>query len=451
MTRRQLLLYALPAFALGMPTIPVYVFLPSFYAEEIGVGLAVIGGVLLAARIADVVTDSLVGLLSDKLTSRWGRRKPWMIGGAIAAAAGLLMLFMPPATAGAAYLLIGAVLLYLGWTAVSIPYSAWGAELSPDYSVRSRITGAREGLQILGVLVAASVPALAALVQASRADGLAAIAWLAIALGIPAFWASLSRVAEPKIKPSHTKPSFRLAELSSALRNQPFLRLLCAWFANGIANGIPAALFPLYLGHVLKADEAAQGILVFAYFLCGVLAIPGWLALSRRLGKHRSWCAAMIMACAAFIWVPLIPEGGFLPFLIVCVITGAALGADLALPPAMQADVIDFDTLRTGQARAGLFFALWSMGTKLALAVAVGLAFPALQLLGFDAKGANTADALTALAVIYALVPIVFKLCAVAMVWRHPIDERRHRAIIRRLRARDGRHVSNGEAGALTP
>ncbi len=448
MTRRDLLLYALPAFALGMPTIPAYVFLPSFYAEEVGIGLGTVGAALLAARIFDVVSDPLVGLLSDRLVTPWGRRKPWMAGGAVIAAAGLVMLFMPPAGASAAYLVAGALLLYLGWTAVAIPYSAWGAELSPDYAARSRITGAREGMQILGILAAAAIPALAAAAQASRGQGLAAIAWLAIACGIPLFWISLTRLPESTPDVKKRLPRFRLADLSSALRNGAFLRLVSAWFVNGIANGIPAALFPLYMGHVLKADQAAQGVLVLAYFLCGVLAIPVWLALSRRVGKHRAWCAAMIVACAAFVWVPLIPEGHVLPFLLVCVVTGAALGADLALPPAMQADVVDLDTLWTGQRRAGLFFALWSMATKLALALAVGLAFPVLDVLGFDAQGGNTAAALMALAVIYALVPTVLKLCAVGLVWRHPITQRRHRAIVRRLTVREAATAGHGEAGA---
>ena len=173
----------------------------------------------------------------------------------------------------------------------------------------------------------------------------------------------------------------------------------------------------------------------FAYFLAGVAAVPLWLALSRRIGKHRAWCTAMLAACAAFVWVPFIPEGGIAAFFAVCLVTGAALGADLALPPALQADVIDLDTLLTGERRAGLFFALWGMATKLSLAAAVGLALPALAFAGFD-PSAPTAPGLWALAVIYAWVPLVIKLCATFIVWRHPITARRHLAIRRRLAAR---------------
>jgi GPH family glycoside/pentoside/hexuronide:cation symporter len=140
--------------------------------------------------------------------------------------------------------------------------------------------------------------------------------------------------------------------------------------------------------------------------------------------------------------VPLLPPGAVAPFFCVCVLTGMALGADLALPPAMQADVIDLDSLRTGKSRAGLFFAVWSMATKLALACAVGFSFPVLDLLGFRPGAANDPTAILALAVIYAGVPTVLKLIAISIAWRHPITLRRQRAIRRVLERRAAASVA---------
>jgi Na+/melibiose symporter-like transporter len=118
---------------------------------------------------------------------------------------------------------------------------------------------------------------------------------------------------------------------------------------------------------------------------------------------------------------------------VICVVTGVALGADLALPPAMQADVLDLDALRTGEQRAGLFFATWGMATKFALAAAVGIAFPLLDATGFDPKADNDGTAIWAIILIYSVIPVVLKLGAVMIVWRHPLTERRHAAIRRRL------------------
>jgi Na+/melibiose symporter-like transporter len=434
-----LLLYALPAFALAIPTIPVYIYLPSFYAETMGLGLAVTGAALLVARLSDVVTDPLVGLASDRFSLRGSRRKPWIAAGAVLAGISLVTLLDPPQNVSPLFLGAWAVALYLGWTLIAVPYTAWGAELSRDYDQRSRITGAREAAQILGILVASAIPPAVAFAGGSERDGLAAVAWVAIACGAPAIALLLWRVRDQgPARPAAGAGVPARVLIREMLRNAPFSRLLSAWFINGLANGLPAVLFPLYLQYALQAGPVAQGALIAAYFVAGVIAMPMWVRLSRRLGKHRTWCLAMIMACLAFIWVPLLPAGAIGAFLVICIITGMAFGADLALPPSMQADIVDLDTLRTGQHRAGVFFAVWSMASKLALAAAVGIAFPALDAFGFRIGMENEPAALLALAVIYSVAPTVLKVFAIVLVWRHPITLRRHQAIRRRLEGKLG-------------
>jgi len=426
--------YALPALALAMPTLPVYVYLPTFYAQTLGLGLAATGAALMAARILDVVTDPLVGIASDRVRWRWGRRKPWILLGSVLAAISMLQLFQPSETVSGGYLTLWAILLYLGWTLVAVPYTAWGAELSSDYHERSSITGTREAAMIVGVILAGGLPAAAAISGGEEREGLAAVAWLAIIVGAPAIAWMVWRVPEVPFASAKPEPAVRLRGwFAEIIRNRPFVRLLSAWFVNGLANGLPAVLFPLYLEYALEAGPVARGVLILTYFLSGVVAIPLWLRLSRRWGKHRVWCAAMGLACLAFIWVPLLPPGAVALFFCVCVLTGMALGADLALPPAMQADVIDLDSLRTGKSRAGLFFAVWSMATKMALACAVGFAFPVLDLLGFRLGEANDSTALLALALIYAGVPTVLKIIAILIAWRHPITLSRQRAVRRML------------------
>ncbi len=451
LSRSTLAFYAFPAFALAMPTIPVYVYLPTYYADTVGLGLSATGAALLAARLLDVVTDPMVGVLSDRWRSRWGRRRPWILVGALLAALGLLQLFQPETGVGPSYLLIWAMVLYVGWTLVAVPYTAWGAELSDDYHERSRITGGREAAMIIGILAAGAVPALVAGVGGSEEEGLAAVAWLAILIGAPTIALLLWRVPEPNIAADDgagKRPAGAVASNGSRWHaimeipaNRPFLRLLSAWFVNGLANGFPAVLFPLYLQHVLAAGPVARGGLIMVYFLAGVAAIPLWLWLSRRQGKHKAWCIAMAVACAAFVWVPLLGPGDIALFVVICIVTGMALGADLALPPAMQADVVDLDVLRTGRQRAGVFFALWSMATKLALACAVGIAFPLLDLFGFDPGGINAEHTLLALAMIYALFPTLLKVGAIALIWRHPLDARRQGIIRRRLAGRSARSL----------
>ena len=444
LSMRRLAAYSAPAFALAMPTIPAFVYLPALYAQSLG--LATAGLVLLGARIVDVISDPLIGVLSDKHTTPWGHRKPWILAGALLAGFALVRLFQPPSDVTTSYLLIWAVLLYLGWTLIAVPYMAWGAELSDDYHQRSRITGFREGLTLIGILAAGAVPAITTAMGWNEAEGLAAVSWLAIAIGGPAIVVLLWRVPERRVGSSirsdipMTWESAKRA-ISVLGDNKPFIRLLSAWLINGMANGIPAALFLLYLEFGLQADSSQRSLLILAYFLSAVLSIPLWLWCSERFGKHRAWCWAMILACTAFIGFPFLAPGDIILFAVVCIVTGTALGADLALPPALQADVIDFDRLRSGQARAGLFFALWSMSTKLALALAVGITFPLLQWLGFSTDGDNSASALRSLAVIYAVVPVVLKIVAIAVIWSFPITRERQELIQRRLQQRHSKHT----------
>ncbi|MCB2108265.1 MAG: MFS transporter [Rhodobacteraceae bacterium] len=429
--------YALPGFALAMPTIPAAVFLPSLYGTELG--LAAAGTALLIARASDVITDPLIGAWSDRWRSRWGRRKPWIAAGAVIGGLALIKLFQPPEGVTATYVTLWSVLLYLGWTMINVPYTAWGAELSGEYHERARITSAREGVMVFGIFAAGTVPVWAASAGLSERDALGMISWMAVILGGPFIIFALWRV--PDELPPSPHRSGTLDSLTSRLRatlsaissNRPFVRLLTSWLINGFANGIPSTLFLLYLEHALRADQTARSVLILIYFLFAVGAIPMWLALSRRVGKHKAWCWAMIMTCLAFASVPAIAPGAVVAFGIVCAVTGMGLGADLALPPALQADVIDFDTLRSKQRRAGLFFAIWGMATKLALAAAVGIAFPVLAAFGFDAKGPNSAGALAALTVIYAVIPVVLKVVAIAVIWNFPITADRQKTIRSRL------------------
>ncbi len=418
LSRPLLAAMALPGVPLAAFSLPVYVHIPAFYAVEMGLGVTLVGVVLLFARIWDVFTDPLVGWLSDRTHGRYGRRRPWIVAGAPLTLFATWLLFVPPAGIGLAYLGTATFLLYLGWTMVIVPYTSWGAEITPDYHQRSRVTAWREGAVIIGTVLAAGLFALPA--AADRAVALKMLA-IAIILLLPiALIVILVRVPDPQVQ-RHTALSFRRG-VGLLWENRPFARLLGAWLLNGIANGLPASLFVLFVENRLESPERS-GLLLLAYFVCGIAGLPLWLALSRRWSKHRAWCVAMLWTSFFFAWVPILQPGDVWIFFGICVATGLGLGADLALPPSMQADVVDIDTARGGGKRTGLYFSLWGMATKLSLALAVGLAFPILGMAGFDATAGQLASQGTlVLALLYGGAPIAFKLAAIALVWRHPVD-----------------------------
>jgi Na+/melibiose symporter-like transporter len=421
MTRRKRLIYAAPALPLAMLGLPLLVILPDFWAGAMRLDLATVGIVLTAVRIFDVVIDPMVGRLSDLSRSRFGRRRPFMALAMPVAAVGAIGLFFPPAGAGALWLFVFYALVTWGWTALSLPYWAWGAELSEDYAERQRITSLREGGTILGILISALAPVLLGIT--SHVGQAHLLALLTIGLAGPAVALALIAVPDPKPARGAAPP----AGLGDALRliggNAPFRRLILAWAVNGLANGLPAALILIVFDKVLHAPDASGPILL-VYFAAGVASVPLWLALSVRAGKHRAWTIAMAVSGLAFACVPSILRTAhpLIWFGVISLFTGAGLGADFTIPPAIQADVVDVDELASGERRAGLYFAAATMAQKAGNALAPGIAFPLLGLAGFSTHGRNGAMQITLLLLLYCGVPSALKIAAAAIMRRFPID-----------------------------
>lgn len=421
---RVLLAYGLPGLPLAILGLPLFIFLPTFYAETMGLDLATVGLVLLVARLWDVVTDPIIGTMSDRTQGSLGRRRPWILASLPVLCISIYHLFIPPENASVSHLLVWSMILYLGWSMIQLPHAAWGAELSDDYHQRSRVTGFREALVVAGTLVAAATPLLLSVKdghEASQGDVLRTLAiGLILLLPITSLIAT-AVVKDPATYPPPARPwRIRFVEgYHALLANKAFLRLIVAYLLNGIANGLPATLFLLFVSHVLVLPDKS-GQLLFVYFACAIAGIPFWVWLSGRLEKHRTWIIAMLANCLIFGWAPFLGAGDFTPFLAICVLSGFCLGADLALPPSMQADVVDLDRSGAKGRRTGLYFAFWGMATKLALALAVGISFPLLDLAGFNATdGAmNDEDGLFVLAILYGAIPITFKLAAVALMAR---------------------------------
>lgn len=424
--------YALPAVPLAAIALPLYIIVPSFYAASFAIPLEAIGAVLLAIRLIDAVTDPVFGWLADRVPLPIGRRRGFFLASLPLTALAAFMLFWPPTDAGLLHLAVWGTALSIGTTWTILPYTAWGAELSGDYHERVRVSAWREGATLIGSLLAISLPFAGGLEQANGFHGLAWIAVLIVTLlpltGLLAAW----RVPEPDDR-SVKRLTIR-ESLAHLVANRPFLRLGSAFLLNSFANAIPASLF-IYFVTARLAAPGYEGPLLFAYFLSAILGVPLAVRASALFGKHRAWSVSMALACLFFSGAGFLGEGDIGLFAVICVITGLLLGFDLALPPAIQADVIDHDTVRSGEQRSGLYFAAWSFITKLSLALSAGVVFPILGLAGFSttAGEAQSAVALGTLGVLYAWLPILPKLAAIALMWRFSLDRTEQEKLQRRL------------------
>ena len=404
--------------ALGTPlafaALPLYVLLPNHYAGQLGVPLAALGLVLLGTRALDAVIDPWLGRWVDRGLALPRQRvlaAAWVA--ALLMALGFVALFFPPAgTSNAllAWCAVALVITCLGYSALGVLHQAWGARLGGGAATQARIVSWREGMALAGVLGASILPALA---------GIPVMVATCLVLLVLGLWALgrapfRSRNPLPDAQPGAAAgPAGELSSLASPWRNAAFRRLMAVFVLNGVASAIPATLVLFFIRDRLQAP-AWEPLFLGSYFAAGALSMPLWVRGVARFGLLRCWLAGMGLAVAAFVWAARLGAGDSAAFVLVCVLSGAALGTDLALPGAMLAGLIQAHG-QSGKSE-GAYFGWWNFATKLNLALAAGLALPMLSLFGY-APGARDAPALNALVIAYCVLPCVLKLAAAAALY----------------------------------
>lgn len=398
MTNGRILAYGLLGLPLAFAALPIYVHVPRFYAETVGMQLALLGAILLGTRLLDAGIDPWLGWLADRVP----RRRMVAIA-LLPFAVGFVALLNPPAGNAAIWLVGSLVLTYVGFSAASVAYQAWGADIGLDSALRTKLTAAREGFGLLGVVLAAAAPALLA---SELSEGIARLSWILPPLLLVAAITTFSRVRAGQPVAAPAQPL--LPSLRRVFGDPAFCRLLGVFVANGIAAALPATLFLFFVADVLNL-ESASGPLLALYFVAGAASLPLWVKLAGRFGRVRAWLAAIGLSIAAFAGASLLGAGDLWAFAAICIASGLALGADLALPAAIAAD------LGERQRQAGACFGAWNFVAKLNLALAAGLALPLLALLDYTPGGAQGLGALT---FAYALLPLGFKALAGLLLWR---------------------------------
>lgn len=399
----QGLRYGLLGLPLAFVALPLYVVLPNHYAREFGVPLGTLGAVLLATRLFDAVIDPLIGRWCDRLYARSLRQVlTFGAGAALLLACGFGMLFFPSTRdldSLVAWAAAWLVVTYAAYSSLSVAHQSWGAMLGGDEAQRSRIVAWREGLGLAGVVLASIVPLLLGLPVT------VAVFAAALLLG----WSAWTRAPRPLAgRVEHA------GDIWLPLRRPAFRRLLAVFVLNGIASAIPATLVLFFIQDRLLAPTRMEPIFLGSYFLSAAASMPLWIRIVGRYGLPRSWMAGMLLAVAVFLWATQLEAGDNAAFVLVCALSGLALGTDLALPGAMLAGVIA-DAGDRGRSE-GAYFGWWNFATKMNLALAAGLALPLLGLFGY-VPGAHDPAALNALTVAYCLLPCGLKLLAGALLY----------------------------------
>ncbi|MBY0355544.1 MAG: MFS transporter [Rickettsiales bacterium] len=419
LSRWALLRYGMFGLPLAFAGLPIYVHLPSYYHAVHAMDLALIGSVLLFVRLLDAVQDPLIGWAAD----RWPHyRKSAVLFCVLLLAGSYAALFYPVALTGMGltiWLSLCLILVYFAFSVLTILYSGLGVELGGgDYHENTRVTSAREGIMLAGVILAAVLPQILTKVY-GMAQG---FIWFSLM-----FTVTLAACALPLLRMRQWN-SVRILPAKAGMIQHTSWRecfsspnrrwLFSLFFVNALPVALTSNLFIFFVEDRLMAPQAT-GYLLALYFLSAAVSVPFWSWITRHYGKRRPLQAAMVLALGSFMWTYALGSGDVLSFAIICALSGIAVGGDVAILPSLLADSLHHHP----QIRS-LAFGIWNFLTKLSLALAAGLSLPLLDQAGFQPSQFNHDAALDSLSIAYALVPCFLKLIAFILLSLSPIDKR---------------------------
>ncbi|WP_309643025.1 MFS transporter [Phenylobacterium sp.] len=426
---------------LGAYAVAVAVYLPAYFAKHLGVSLAVIGGAWAVVRLIDLVVDPILGVVMDRTRTRLGRYRAWMLLGGPIMMAATYALFLAPEGIGSIYLIGWLLVLYLGTSILGLGHSAWAATLAPEYNERSRVFGVLAAAGVLGAIAVLVIPIVADGIGLNEAKGVQAQGWFILGL-IPLAVLLTARTPE-KLLPLSPGPAFALKDYVRLLLKPDLLRLFLAQMSLTMGPGWMSALYLFFFTDARGYSAEQASILLLVYVVAGVIGAPTTAFVATRFGKHKTLMATTTAYSLALCTVMLVPKGSVawgLPVMLWCGFMAA--GFDLMIR-AMLADVADEVRLEQGREQISLIYALNSLGAKIAAAFAIGVTFPLLGQLGYDATAGavNTPEAISSLEIAFIAGPIVFVMLGGACLIGWRLDAKRHAEIRRHLDAHDAQYA----------
>jgi len=442
--RHILAAYAAPAFSQALIHGPVNTVIQGIYGKYFSMPLASIAMVLVVARVFDGVTDPLIGYLSDRYRTRFGRRKPWLLLGSLLAVLACWKLYVPPEAVTVPYFLGWFLLAYFGWTLSEIPYRAWMAEISEDFHQRTRLAIWRTFARYLGFIAFYGIPFLPVFATSEfTPETLRFTAWLA-AIALPttalaACWVvpTEADAAGPDAEGCSPAPG---RAWRAVWANGPLRTLLATYAVGGLATGSAFGAVFFFVDGYLQLG-ATLALLFVLGSPVGALCMPAWGALALRIGKQRTWALAYALSALFMLLHLLIPQGpAGEVWLIVCfLLVFAVSSVGVVVPASMLADIVDYGRWRFGQDYAGTYYSVQTMVEKAVEGLGVAMGLAVAGWFGFDPTvPLEDAGARLGLFLAFPILPAVLTLATVPVILKLPITERRHRAIKRRLERRMG-------------
>ncbi|WP_342077585.1 MFS transporter [Yoonia sp. SS1-5] len=386
--------------------LPIYIYAPKYYADTYGVSLTALGAVLFGLRLFDVVQDPVLGWISERLTDI---KKLIVTLVACVLALSMIGLFaVAPPIAPIWWFGLTVTGLFTAFSFLSINFYAQGiSKAGPSADGHVRVAAWRESGALLGVCIAAVIP--------TALIGVVADPFAAFAYGFAVLTLIATLFMWPEWKGRVSQAPTKIGQI---VADRTARKLLILALINATPLAVSSTLFLFYVESRLGAT-GWEGALLVLFFLAAAISSPFWSALARRFGEKPILLIAMVLAVASFGYTLTLNTGDVIPFAVVCVLSGATIGADLTLLPAMFAKRMAVISPNGGQG-----FGLWNLVNKFTLAFAAVVLLPLLERSGFEAGAQDLpGEALTMLTVLYALVPSLLKLVAIGLLVATKLEE----------------------------
>jgi len=439
LANRTKVFYGIADLGISMLTASIQFFLLFFYTDIAGIDPALAGTALLVGKLTwDALNDPFFGYLSDRTRSRWGRRKPYMLLGALPFGLSIWLLFsLPPGLVGVKAFLavLGSFLLADTFqTVVSVPYYALSAELTRDYDERTSLISVRMIFTVLGYILGAALTTAVAGIfidlgwtKNAAYSGMGAVfgAVAVITLLVTTF--GVKETPNPDLQPAKMPA---LSQIKHVLRNRPFVQYMIMSTIISISFTLLTSLLPYYLTYHLKMADQISFVMFVMLATIGVFLLP-WRYAAKKMSKGPAYALGLAIACVAILAAFFLPPEPTPLIYAVAFVAGLGFSAQYVFPWSMIPDVIEVDQARTGERHEGIYFGVNSFLGKLTGALGIAASGWALKLYGYVPNVAQTPHALFGIRFFFAVVPVIAFMVALPLLIWYPINRKNHAELVK--------------------
>jgi GPH family glycoside/pentoside/hexuronide:cation symporter len=415
-------------------------FLLYFLTDVALLSASLAGIAMMTVRIVDAFTDPLVGYLSDRTRTRWGRRRPFLLFGSLPVGMFFLILFTDTPIQSQAllfvYVVIAYLLFFVSYSAVNVPYSALTPDMTRDFDERTNLTGYRMASAIVGTLIAAgATTALVALFSTER-SGFSVVAGLYGAVFIVMTLIVFLGVRERKKPAPYTAGSSMLRLYGSAFKNTPFVLASVTYILHTMAVLIISTTLIYYFKYYMKR-ESLIGTIFLVLLLTAIVFIPFWVRISRTIGKKASYNIGMTVFALSMVGIFFLRPDQLVAMYLLTAVAGMGLSTNFVLPWAIVPDTIEFNEMKTGNRNEGIFYGIWSFGPKLGSAGSSLLVGFILHLSGYVPNVTDqSGTTLMGIRLGLCIVPAAIMGIGIGVLSFYPITHKKYREILDELARR---------------